>query len=110
MFIHSGKLASYAGLTVVSKDCGRVNGDLRRPMRYSRHLHRVFYLAALSLLVADGPSRVFHQKKRGERMLYKQALMALAARLMNVLRTLLHDVRFFENNTPVRTMADWHGH
>lgn len=104
-FAHSGRLASYAGLAPVSKDSGRVSGNLRRPKRYNRRLRRVFYLAALSSIKADGPSRAFYGKKRGERMLHKQALLALARRLVDVLWALLRDGRLFERTAPVRPVA-----
>ncbi|WP_026116252.1 IS110 family RNA-guided transposase [Nocardiopsis valliformis] len=104
-FAHSGRLASYAGLAPVSKDSGRVSGNLRRPKRYNRRLRRVFYMAALSSIKADGPSRVFYRKKRSERMLHKQALLALARRLVNVLWALLRDGRLFERSAPVRPVA-----
>lgn len=104
-FADSGRLASYAGLAPVSKDSGRVSGNLRRPKRYNRRLRRVFYLAALSSIKADGPSRTFYQKKRGERMLHTQALLALARRLVNVLWALLRDGRLFERSAPVGPMT-----
>ncbi len=104
-FAHSGRLASYAGLAPVSKDSGRVRGNLRRPKRYNRRLRRVFYLAALSSIKADGPSRAFYGKKRGERMLHKQALLALARRLVDVLWALLRDGRLFERSAPLRPVA-----
>src|SRR5207249_8879981 len=56
-FASSGRLASYAGLVPVPQDSGRVSGNLRRPKRYNRRLRRVFYMAALSSIRADGPSR-----------------------------------------------------
>jgi transposase len=41
-FATAGRLASYAGLVPVPKDSGRVTGNLHRPKRYNRRLHRVF--------------------------------------------------------------------
>lgn len=97
-FAGSGKLAAYAGLVPVPKDSGRVSGNNRRPKRYNRRLRRVFYMAALSSLKVSGPSRVFYDRKRGERMIHTQALLALARRLVDVLWALLRDGRTF---TPV---------
>ena len=45
-FATSGRLAAYAGLVPVPQDSGRVTGNLRRPQRYNRRLHHVFYVAA----------------------------------------------------------------
>ena len=75
-FATAGRLASYAGLVPVPKDSGRITGNLRRPKRYNRRLRRVFYLAALSSLRADGPSRRFYDRKRAERLIHTQALLA----------------------------------
>jgi len=40
---------------------------------------------ALSSLKVDGPSRRFYDRKRGERLIHTQALLALASRLVDVL-------------------------
>lgn len=97
-FATSGRLASYAGLVPVPQDSGRITGNLRRPKRYNRRLRRVFYMAALSSIKTEGPSRAFYQRKRGERLIHTQALLALARRLVDVLWALLRDSRTF---TPV---------
>ncbi|WP_053723184.1 IS110 family transposase [Saccharothrix sp. NRRL B-16348] len=96
----SGRLASYAGLVPVAQDSGRVTGNLRRPKRYNRKLRRVFYMAALSSLRVSGPSRAFYDKKRGERLVHTQALLALARRLVDVLWALLRDGRTFTPAAP----------
>ena len=82
----------------VPQDSGRISGNLHRPKRYNRRLRRVFYMAALSSIKADGPSRTFYQRKREERLIHTQALLALARRLVDVLWALLRDKRTF---TPV---------
>lgn len=100
-FATSGRLASYAGLVPVPQDSGRVSGNLRRPKRYNRRLRRVFYMAALSSIRStDGPSRAFYQRKRSERLVHTQALLALARRLVDVLWALLRDGRLFTPTTP----------
>ncbi len=100
-----GRLASYAGLVPVPKDSGRVTGNWRRPRRYNRTLRRVFYMAALSSLRADGPSRTFYQRKRSEHRIHTQALLALARRLVDVLWALLRDNRTFSPAPPAITAA-----
>ncbi|ATY14020.1 IS110 family transposase [Amycolatopsis sp. AA4] len=99
-FATAGRLASYAGLVPVPRDSGRVSGNLRRPKRYNRRLRRVFYMAALSSLRTQGPSRRFYDKKRAERLIHTQALLALARRLVDVLWALLRDGREFTLDTP----------
>jgi transposase len=99
-FATAGHMASYAGLVPVPQDSGRVTGNLRRPKRYNRRLRRVFYLAALSSLRTSGPSRQFYDRKRGERLIHSQALLALARRLVDVLWALLRDGREFTPDRP----------
>ncbi|WP_084533856.1 IS110 family transposase [Nocardia fusca] len=105
-FSSSGRLASYAGLVPVPRDSGRVSGNLHRPKRYNRRLRRVFYMAALSSLrYENGPSRRFYDRKRRERLIHIQALLALARRLVDVLWALLRDGRAFTLDAPVPTAA-----
>jgi transposase len=104
-FATAGRLASYAGLVPVPQDSGRVRGNLRRPKRFNRRLRRVFDLAALSSLRTGGPSRQFYDRKRGERLVHSQALLALARRLVDVLWALLRDGREFTVVKPVATAA-----
>jgi transposase len=104
-FVTAGRLASYAGLVPVPRDSGRVTGNLRRPKRYNRRLRRVFYMAALSSIKTEGPSRPFYQRKRGERLVHTQALLALARRLVDVLWALLRDGRPFTPAAPQPTTA-----
>jgi transposase len=61
-FRDAGRLAAYAGLAPVPRDSGRRTGNLHRPKRYHRGLRRVFYMAALSSLRVEGPSRAFYQR------------------------------------------------
>ncbi|WP_039803650.1 IS110 family transposase [Nocardia araoensis] len=99
-FATPGRLASYAGLVPVPRDSGRVSGNLHRPKRFNRRLRRVFYMAALSSIRAEGPSRTFYQRKRNERLIHTQALLALARRLVDVLWALLRDNRPFDTKPP----------
>ena len=104
-FGNPARLASYAGLVPVPKDSGRVTGNWRRPRRYNRALRRVFYMAALSSLRTDGPSKTFYQRKRSEHRIHTQALLALARRLVDVLWALLRDNRTFSPAPPVIAAA-----
>jgi len=104
-FVTAGRLASYAGLVPVPQDSGRISGNLRRPKRYNRRLRRVFYLAALSSLRTTGPSRQFYDRKRSERLIHSQALLALARRLVDVLWALLRDGREFTLDRPAAMAA-----
>lgn len=107
-FASAGRLASYAGLVPVPRDSGRVSGNFHRPKRYNRRIRRVFYMAALSSLrYENGPSRRFYDRKRSERQIHTQALLALARRLVDVLWALLRDGREFslDNTASVAAAA-----
>lgn len=105
-FLNAGRLASFAGLVPVPKDSGRITGNLRRPKRYNRRLRRVFYLAALSSLKKEGPSRDFYDRKRAEHRIHTQALLALARRHVDVLWALLRDNRTWQPQpTTLKTAA-----
>jgi transposase len=105
-FGSAGRLASYAGLVPVPRDSGRVSGNFHRPKRYNRRMRRLFYMAALSSLkVTNGPSRRFYDRKRGERLIHTQALLALARRLVDVLWALLRDGREFTYDVPSSVAA-----
>lgn len=99
-FRDSGKLASYAGLVPVPRDSGRITGNMHRPKRYSRRLRRIFFMAALSSLKTQGPSRAFYDRKRAQNMIHTKALLALARRLVDVLWALLRDGREFTIDAP----------
>ena len=63
-------------------------------------------MAALSSICADGTSRQFYDRKRGERLIHTQAHLTLARRLVDVLWALLRDGREF---TPAPTDARHRG-
>jgi hypothetical protein len=62
-------------------------------------------MAALSSLKTDGPSRTYYQRKRGERRIHTQAVLALARRLVDVLWALLRDNRKFTLTAPSAVQA-----
>jgi transposase len=104
-FGNPGRLAAYAGLAPVPRDSGRVKNNLHRPKRYHRGLRRVFYMAALSSIRPDGPSRTFYHRKRAEGKIHTQALIALARRLIDVLWAVMRDNRQFQPNAPLKVPA-----
>lgn len=104
-YADAGHLASAAGLVPVPRDSGRRTGNLHRPKRYSRRLRRIFYLAAQTSIIRDGPNRDFYLKKRGQGRKHVQAVIALARRRVNVLWALLRDNRVFTPTQPVTQAA-----
>ncbi len=85
------RLASFAGLSPVPRDSGRVSGNMRRPRRYHRGLLRAFYLSAMASLRTCPASQAYYGRKRNEGKGHKQALLALARRRANVLWAMLRD-------------------
>jgi len=104
-FATPGLLAAYAGLVPTPRDSGRVVGNLRRPKRYNRRLRRVLYMAALSSIRADGPSRQSSTPQTRRATHPYQALLALARRLVDVLWALLRDGREFGPHRPMLATA-----
>lgn len=104
-FSNPARLAAYTGLAPVPRDSGRVKGNLHRPKRYHRRLRRVFYMAALSAIKPDGPSRTYYQRKRAEGKIHTQALIALARRLIDIVWAIMRDDREFQPNAPLKTPA-----
>jgi hypothetical protein len=109
--IDAGKASHHAaavdacGSVPVPRDSGRVTGNYHRPKRFHRPLRNVFYMMALSSLRAEGPSKVFYQRKRGENKRHVQALLALARRMVDVLWALLRDNRVYSPVPPSQVIA-----
>jgi transposase len=97
-FDSADRLAAYAGLSPVTRDSGRISGNLHRPRRYSRILLRVFYTSALVSVHRPGPSRDYYQRKRAEGKRHIQAVVALARCRVNVLWAMLKNNRRY---TPI---------
>lgn len=104
-FGSADKLASFAGVTPVPRDSGRVSGNLHRPQRYNRALQRVFYTSALISIQCCPDSRRFYDRKRIEGKRHTQAVLALARRRVNVLWALLRDGRTYQLTPPLAAAA-----
>ncbi|MEV5711943.1 transposase, partial [Actinoallomurus sp. NPDC052274] len=105
MFGTADRLASFAGLSPVPRDSGRIQGNLHRPQRYHRGLNRVFYTSALISIQRNPESRIFYNRKRTEGKHHTQAVLALARRRVNVLWALLRDRRCHQPAPPVTAAA-----
>lgn len=104
--VYAGHLASAAGLVPAPRDSGRRTVNLHRLKRYSRRLHRVFYLSAQTSIIRDGPNRDYYLKKRNDGCKHVQAVIALARRRTGVLWALLRDDRAFTPTRPSRKRLD----
>lgn len=105
LFGSADRLASFAGLSPVPRDSGRVRGNLHRPQRYHRGLQRVFYISALISIQRSPESRTFYDRKRAEGKHHTQAVLALARRRVNVLWALLRDRRCYQPASPATIAA-----
>jgi transposase len=99
------RLASFAGLSPVPRDSGRVSGNMRRPRRYHRGLLRAFYLSAMASVRTCTASQAYYGRKRNEGKGHKQALLALARRRANVLWAMIRDGACYEVLPTVTTAA-----
>ncbi|MEU9018627.1 IS110 family transposase [Actinomadura sp. NPDC048394] len=104
-FASADQLASFAGVTPVPRDSGRVQGNLHRPQRYNRALQRVFYTSALISIQSCPDSRRFYDRKRTVGKRHTQAVLALARRRVNVLWALLRDGRVYQPTPPLPAAA-----
>lgn len=99
------RLASFAGLSPVPRDSGRVSGNMRRPRRYHRGLLRAFYLSAMASLRTCSASQIYYGRKRNEGKGHKQAVLSLARRRANVLWAMIRDGACYEVLPPATTAA-----
>ncbi|MFE2432664.1 IS110 family transposase [Streptomyces sp. NPDC059373] len=99
------RLASFAGLSPVPRDSGRVSGNMRRPRRYHRGLLRAFYLSSMASLRSCPASRAYYDRKRAEGKGHKQALLSLARRGANVLWAMIRDGECYQAAPPVTLAA-----
>nr|WP_218105596.1 IS110 family transposase [Streptomyces sp. Ncost-T10-10d] len=99
------RLASFAGLSPVPRDSGRVSGNMRRPRRYHRGLLRAFYLSAMASLRTCTASQSYYGRKRNEGKGHKQAVLALARRRANVLWAMLRDGEYYDASPTVTAAA-----
>lgn len=104
-FGSADRLASFAGVTPVPRDSGRVSANLHRPQRYNRALQRVFYTSALISIQSCPDSRRFYDRKRTEGKRHTQAVLALARRRVDVLWALLRDGRIYQLTPPLPAAA-----
>ncbi|WP_324610433.1 MULTISPECIES: IS110 family transposase [unclassified Streptomyces] len=88
-----------AGLAPVPWDSGKVSGNLRRPRRYHRGLHRALYLSTQVSIFFCPVSKAYYDRKRKEGKGHKQAVIALARRRVNVLWAMTRDHTPFETTT-----------
>lgn len=90
------RLAGIAGLAPAPRDSGRISGNHHRPRRYDRRLLRTCFLAAQIAARICPASRAYYERKRAEGKTFKQAILALARRRMNVIWAILRDRKPYE--------------
>jgi transposase len=98
-FATAGHLASYAGLTPVTKSSGTSIRGEHAPHRGNRRLKRAMFLSAFAAL-HDPASRAYYDKQRTANKTHTQALLRLARQRINVIHAMLRNGTFYEPREP----------
>jgi len=94
---HSHKnLIAFAGIDPTVYQSGKYNGASRISKRGNRHLRRVIWLMAISVIQHNPIFRKYFMKRRNEGYPFKKAVFATAHKLMRVIFAMLSHRTFFE--------------
>ncbi len=95
IFSDSKKLIAFAGLDPIIKESGQWKGKGRISKRGSRSLRRLLFLMS-TLVVRNNPVfRELYDRKRAEGKRYRQAVLAVAHKLIRVIHSMLRYRRPF---------------
>jgi len=94
---HSHKnLIAFAGIDPSVYQSGKYEGASRISKRGNRHLRRVIWLMAISVIQHNPIFRKYFMKRRNEGYPFKKAVFATAHKLMRVIFAMLSHRTFFE--------------
>lgn len=94
---HSHKnLIAFAGIDPTVYQSGKYEGASRISKRGNRHLRRVIWLMAISVIQHNPIFRKYFMKRRNEGYPFKKAVFATAHKLMRVIFAMLSHRTFFE--------------
>jgi transposase len=94
---HSHKnLIAFAGIDPTVYQSGKYEGASRISKRGNRHLRRVIWLMAISVIQHNPIFRKYFMKRRNEGYPFKKAVFATAHKLMRVIFAILSHRTFFE--------------
>ena len=97
-FPTAGHLASYAGLSPVTRRSGSSIKGETRSRRGNRALKSALFLSAFASL-SDPASRAYYDRKRAEGKRHNAALVCLARRRVDVLFAMLRDHQTYQHPT-----------
>lgn len=97
-------LASYAGLTPVTRRSGSsIRGEYVSHSGNKR-LKRAMFLSAFASLRSDPASRTYYERKRAQGKRHNQALIALAHRRILTLHAMIRDGALYDPPTPIQQL------
>jgi len=83
------KLIAAAGLDPSTYQSGKYEGSSRISKRGNRHLRRVIWLMAKTVVFSNDLFRAYFYKRKSEGLCYKMAIMATAHKLIRVMFAML---------------------
>lgn len=83
------KLIAYAGLDPSVYESGKFKGSSRISKRGNRHLRRVIWLMAVSVIIHNKYFREYFKRRRAEGLPYKKAVLAVAHKLLRTIYAML---------------------
>lgn len=83
------KLIAYAGLDPTVYESGKFKGSSRLSKRGNRHLRRVLWLMATSVIMHNEYFREYFKNRRAQGLPYKKAVLAVAHKLLRTIYSML---------------------
>ncbi len=95
IFSDSKKLIAFAGLDPIIKESGQWKGKGKISKRGNRSLRRLLFLMATLVVRNNAYFRVLYDRKRQEGKKYRQAILAVAHKLLRVIHAMLRHQALF---------------
>jgi len=83
------KLIAYCGVDPTVYESGKFKGSSRLSKRGNRHLRRVLWLMAVSVVMYNSYFREYFNRRRQQGLPYKKAILAVAHKLLRVIYAML---------------------
>jgi transposase len=96
LYKNDKKLIAAAGLDPSTYQSGKYEGSSKISKRGNRHLRRVIWLMAKTVVFSNEVFRTYFYKRRREGLCYKMAIMATAHKLIRVMFAMLVHQKCFQ--------------
>jgi transposase len=96
LYENDKKLIAAAGLDPSTYQSGKYAGKSRLSKRGNRHLRRVIWLMAKTVVFSNNIFRAYFYKRRREGLPYKKAVLATAHKLIRVMYSMLVHQTYFQ--------------